>query len=113
VYAGIIVGQTLFGHGDNPAGWASTIVVLLLVSGAILLSLGLIAEYLGVALHVLVGKPLYVTVDSPTPRPDAAAAAAAVTTTALAPAPTAEPGPDPALREMFRSASGGRLPGAN
>lgn len=71
VYAAIIVWQKMFGHGDNPEGWASTIVVLLLVSGAILFSLGLIAEYLGVALHILVGKPLYLTVDSPTPRPDA------------------------------------------
>jgi polyisoprenyl-phosphate glycosyltransferase len=73
VYAGIIVGQTMFGRRENPAGWASTIVVLLLVSGATLLSLGLIAEYLGVALHVLVGKPLYLKVDSPTPRPQAEA----------------------------------------
>lgn len=55
------------GHG-NPEGWASIIVVLLLCSGAILFSLGLIAEYLGVALHILVGKPLYLTVPSPTPR---------------------------------------------
>ncbi|MFI5782350.1 glycosyltransferase [Nocardia sp. NPDC051570] len=70
VVAGIIVWQKIFGHGDNPEGWASTIVVLLVVSGAILFSLGLIAEYLGVALHVLVGKPLYLTVDSPTPRPE-------------------------------------------
>ncbi|WP_280370418.1 glycosyltransferase [Nocardia wallacei] len=85
VYAVIIVSQAVFGPGDNPEGWASTIVVLLLVSGAILFSLGLIAEYLGVALHVLVGKPLYLTVDSPTPRPDAGTAehrAPALSTTA-------------------------------
>jgi undecaprenyl-phosphate 4-deoxy-4-formamido-L-arabinose transferase len=69
VSAAIIVWQKLFGYGNNPTGWASTIVVLLLVSGATLFSLGLIAEYLGVALHILVGKPLYLTVDSPTPRP--------------------------------------------
>jgi undecaprenyl-phosphate 4-deoxy-4-formamido-L-arabinose transferase len=69
-YAAVIVGQTVSGDGGNPAGWASTIVVLLLVSGATLFSLGLIAEYLGVVLHVLVGKPLYLTVDSPPPRPD-------------------------------------------
>ena len=42
-------------------------MALLVCSGAILFSLGLIAEYLGVALHVLVGKPLYLTVDSPRP----------------------------------------------
>nr|WP_174411323.1 glycosyltransferase [Nocardia transvalensis] len=84
VFAVIIVSQAIFGSGDDPEGWASTIVVLLLVSGAILFSLGLIAEYLGVALHVLVGKPLYLTVDSPTPRPGGAAGyrAPALTTTA-------------------------------
>ncbi|MCX4094401.1 glycosyltransferase [Nocardia sp. alder85J] len=71
VFAAVITWQKIFGEGNNPEGWASTIVVLLLVSGAILFSLGLIAEYLGVALHILVGKPLYLTVDSPTPRPDA------------------------------------------
>ncbi|MFD4441926.1 glycosyltransferase [Nocardia sp. NPDC058519] len=68
VFAAVIIGQHLTGDGA-PEGWASIIVVLLLCSGATLFSLGLIAEYLGVALHVLVGKPLYLTVDSPTPRP--------------------------------------------
>lgn len=65
-----VIGYTaITGGGGNPEGWASIIVVVLLCSGAGLFSLGLIAEYLGVALHVLVGKPLYLTVDSPTPRP--------------------------------------------
>ncbi len=68
VFAAVIIAQHLSGDGA-PEGWASIIVVLLLCSGATLFSLGLIAEYLGVALHVLVGKPLYLTVDSPTPRP--------------------------------------------
>ncbi|MBF6176860.1 glycosyltransferase family 2 protein [Nocardia otitidiscaviarum] len=75
--AAFVVFQVLTRENWAPEGWASTIVVLLLCSGAILFSLGLIAEYLGVALHVLVGKPLYLTVDSPTPRPDADRAAAA------------------------------------
>lgn len=65
-----MIGYTaLTGGGGNPEGWASIIVVVLLCSGAGLFSLGLIAEYLGVALHALIGKPLYLTVDSPTPRP--------------------------------------------
>ncbi|MBF6127583.1 glycosyltransferase [Nocardia brasiliensis] len=67
--AAFIVYEALTTDNWAPEGWASMIVVLLLVSGAILFSLGLIAEYLGVALHILVGKPLYLTVDSPTPRP--------------------------------------------
>jgi polyisoprenyl-phosphate glycosyltransferase len=69
VLAGVVVVQTIDGTTD-PDGWASIIVAILLCSGAILFSLGMIAEYLGVALHVLAGRPLFLTVDSPTPRPD-------------------------------------------
>ena len=56
-------------NGLAPAIAPATMIImaLLVCSGAILFSLGLIAEYLGVALHVLVGKPLYLTVDSPRP----------------------------------------------
>ncbi|MCX0274510.1 glycosyltransferase [Nocardia zapadnayensis] len=69
VLAGVVIYTALTGDGADPEGWASIIVVLLLCSGAVLFSLGLIAEYLGVVLHILVGKPLYLTVESPTPRP--------------------------------------------
>ncbi|WP_216913070.1 glycosyltransferase [Nocardia noduli] len=69
VMAGVVVFEALTADDWAPEGWASTIVVLLLCSGAVLFSLGLIAEYLGVALHILVGKPLYLTVQTPTPRP--------------------------------------------
>ncbi|MFQ6328568.1 glycosyltransferase family 2 protein [Nocardia sp. CWNU-33] len=69
VMAAFVVYEALTAENWAPEGWASIIVVLLLVSGATLFSLGLIAEYLGVALHILVGKPLYLTVDTPTPRP--------------------------------------------
>lgn len=67
-----VVFHALTDSGTDPEGWASLMTVLLLCSGGVLFSLGLIAEYLGVALHILVGKPLYLTVDSPTPRPTAA-----------------------------------------
>lgn len=73
--AGWVVYHALTNSGRDPEGWASLMTVLLLCSGAVLFSLGLIAEYLGVALHVLVGKPLYLTVDSPTPRPEQGAGA--------------------------------------
>lgn len=75
VLAGVIVYTALTSGDNNPEGWASIIVVLLLCSGALLFSLGLIAEYLGVVLHILVGKPLYLTIESPTPRPPADSAA--------------------------------------
>lgn len=67
VVAAIIFVQAVTGDNNDPEGWASMIVALLVCSGAILFSLGLIAEYLGVALHILVGKPLYLKVDSPRP----------------------------------------------
>ena len=70
VMAGVVAYQALTTDYWAPEGWASLMVVMLLCSGAILFSLGLIAEYLGVALHVLVGKPLYLSVRSPLPRTD-------------------------------------------
>lgn len=78
ILAAVVGYSALTGGADDPEGWASIIVVLLLCSGAVLFSLGLIAEYLGVVLHILVGKPLYLTVESPTPRPPDATAPAGV-----------------------------------
>jgi len=48
-----------------PQGWTSTMVVVLLSTGAILFSLGVIAEYLGVAVNMAMGKPLYLIVGDP------------------------------------------------
>jgi hypothetical protein len=42
-----------------PAGWASQVTILLVASGAILFSLGVIAEYLGFAVNMAMGKPAY------------------------------------------------------
>lgn len=50
-------------------GWASVIVVLLLSVGAILFSLGMIAEYLGVAVNMAMGKPPYLIVGDPADGP--------------------------------------------
>ena len=47
------------------AGWASTFVALMLIGGAILLSLGIIAQYVGAATNMSLGKPLYVVVRDP------------------------------------------------
>ena len=46
-------------------GWSSTIIVLLVTSGLIMLSLGIIAEYIGVAVNMAMGKPLYVVTSDP------------------------------------------------
>ncbi|KAG5180371.1 putative glycosyltransferase [Tribonema minus] len=41
-------------------GWASLVIVVSFFSGCILVSLGMIAEYLAVAMGIAMGKPLYV-----------------------------------------------------
>ena len=52
--------------GDVPVtGWASMFVALMIVGGAILLSLGVIAQYIGAATNMSMGKPLYVVVRDP------------------------------------------------
>ncbi len=47
------------------AGWASTFIALMLIGGAVLLSLGIIAQYVGAATNMSLGKPLYVMVQDP------------------------------------------------
>jgi glycosyltransferase involved in cell wall biosynthesis len=46
-------------------GWASTIVIILLGVGAILFSLGIIAEYIGVNVNMAMGKPPYMITTDP------------------------------------------------
>ena len=46
-------------------GWASTLVVILLSSGAILFSLGIIAEYIGINVNMAMGKPPYLITSDP------------------------------------------------
>jgi hypothetical protein len=46
-------------------GWTSALVTQLLVGGLILFSLGVIAEYVGMAASMSMGKPLYVAVTDP------------------------------------------------
>jgi glycosyltransferase involved in cell wall biosynthesis len=50
---------------DFPEGWASTIVIILVTSGATLFALGVIAEYIGVNVNMAMGKPPYVIVGDP------------------------------------------------
>jgi len=49
----------------NVQGWTSVFVALLVVGGAILFSLGIIAEYIAAATNVSMGKPVYVIVRDP------------------------------------------------
>ena len=50
-------------------GWTSIIVVTLICTGAILFSLGVIAEYIGVAVNMAMGKPLYLMTQDPADGP--------------------------------------------
>ena len=43
-------------------GWTSTMVLLMGATGAILFALGVIAEYVGMAVNMAMGKPLYLPV---------------------------------------------------
>jgi hypothetical protein len=54
---------------EVPAGWASTIVVVLLGTGAMLFSLGVIAEYIGVNVNMAMGKPPYLVISDPSNGP--------------------------------------------
>jgi undecaprenyl-phosphate 4-deoxy-4-formamido-L-arabinose transferase len=54
----------LTGRAEVP-GWASLLIVVSLFSGLTLFSLGVLAEYLGVALTMALGKPLYLIASRP------------------------------------------------
>lgn len=56
---------TVFFDVALPPGWPSLMVALLMASGAVLFALGVIAEYVGVAVNMAMGKPLYLIVSDP------------------------------------------------
>ena len=51
-----------FTSDTAPAGWTSVMVLVLVTSGGVLFSLGVVAEYLGIAVKTAMGKPLYLVV---------------------------------------------------
>ena len=59
----VIIGKIV---SDVPiTGWTSMFVALMVVGGAVMLSLGIIAQYIGAATNMSLGKPLYVVVRDP------------------------------------------------
>lgn len=62
VFANLVLGVAT---QSGERGWTSTIVVVLLGTGAILFSLGVIAEYVGVNVSMALGKPTYLIVSDP------------------------------------------------
>jgi glycosyltransferase involved in cell wall biosynthesis len=51
--------------GDIPEGWTSQMVLTALGIGVVLVSLGIIAEYVGIAVNMAMGKPAYLVVRDP------------------------------------------------
>lgn len=64
VMAIFVLIERLTGAVDTE-GWASIMVVLLLTTGAVLFSLGIIAEYIGVNVNMAMGKPPYLITSDP------------------------------------------------
>lgn len=58
-----------FAWGDVPEGWTSQMVLTALATGAILVALGIIAEYLGVAVNSALGRPPYLIIRDPASGP--------------------------------------------
>ena len=54
----------LTGRAEVP-GWASLVIVVSLFSGLILFALGVLAEYLGIAIKAALGRPLYLITSRP------------------------------------------------
>jgi len=52
-------------HGYSVEGWTTVIIFVSMGSGAILFSLGILAEYLGVVVRNAIGRPLYLIRSSP------------------------------------------------
>lgn len=59
--AAVLVAGRATGRWEAP-GWTSTMVLLMAATGAILFALGVIAEYVGMAVNMAMGKPLYLPV---------------------------------------------------
>lgn len=58
-----------FTGGIKVQGWTSLAVVILVLGGINLLALGVVAEYVGVAVRMAMGKPLYMIVSDPASHP--------------------------------------------
>jgi undecaprenyl-phosphate 4-deoxy-4-formamido-L-arabinose transferase len=68
VYAIILAVQRLL-DPSTPMGWTSTVCLILVATGVVLFALGMVAEYVGVAVNMAMGKPLYLIVADPATGP--------------------------------------------
>jgi polyisoprenyl-phosphate glycosyltransferase len=56
-------------YGIAAQGWASVFVGILIIGGAVLFSIGIIAEYLGLVVRSVLGQPTYLAVRDPSSTP--------------------------------------------
>ena len=66
--AGRIVYDKIF-NGIAAQGWASVFVGILILGGAVLFAVGIIAEYLGLVVRSSLGQPTYLTIRDPKSSP--------------------------------------------
>ena len=64
---GLIVGRAL--NWITVEGWTSVVVAVLLGTGAVLITLGIIAEYVGTSAKMAMGRPLYLVTADPADSP--------------------------------------------
>jgi len=64
VLALVVLIEKLAGHINVP-GWTSLSVIVLLLGGMNLLAIGIVAEYVGAAVRMAMGKPLYLITSDP------------------------------------------------
>jgi glycosyltransferase involved in cell wall biosynthesis len=65
IIGGLVVVYRRVANEIPVAGWTSMTVIVLFFSGLTLLALGVLAEYLGIVVRTVIGKPLYVIRSSP------------------------------------------------
>jgi glycosyltransferase involved in cell wall biosynthesis len=95
VLALYLVIARLFFDLNTPQGWPSLMAAILLCSGAILFSLGVIAEYIGVTVNMAMGKPLYLIISDSAAGPLGRRTATPDAATTPRPATSVPPSPGP------------------
>jgi glycosyltransferase involved in cell wall biosynthesis len=68
VLALVVIIEKLAGNISVP-GWTSLTVIVLLLGGVNLVALGIVAEYVGAAVRMAMGKPLYLITSDPSTGP--------------------------------------------
>jgi undecaprenyl-phosphate 4-deoxy-4-formamido-L-arabinose transferase len=63
--AAIVVVYQKARHGYDTQGWASVFIAVIVMGGAVLFSLGVVAEYVGATLKTAQGRPAFVIGDDP------------------------------------------------